>query len=171
MTIPPKRKAPPSSVTSAPIHDSEPTSIVSEANRPGSNVPRLEVVNNFEDYADFQPGHGEQDDNHKRGSKRSKKKASVAEPLGWDDDYDPSRPIDFENYLGSDEHQEARTQWRTKKAELGFGKKKSLIVEQVTNKHASSDSQQSESNQGGKKVHQVFLTYLQGSSTLDLQAK
>lgn len=120
-------------------------------------MPRLEVVNNFEDYADFQPGHGEQDDNHKRGSKRSKKKASVAEPLpGWDDDYDPSRPIDFENYLGSDEHQEARTQWRTKKAELGFGKKKSLIVEQVTNKHASSDSQQSESNQGGKKVHQVF---------------
>lgn len=84
-------------------------------------MPRLEVINNFEDYADYHPNYEEPEDNSKK-TKKPKRKALVSEPLGWDDEYDPSRPIEFEHYLGSEEQQQARAEWQVNKAELGFGK-------------------------------------------------
>lgn len=39
--------------------------------------------------------------------------------MSWDDEYDPTRPVEFQDYLRSDERQDARSEWQVKKAEYG----------------------------------------------------
>lgn len=85
------------------------------------NVPRLEVINTFEDYADYQPEHDAPERLPKK-AKRQKKKHTIPLQLNWEDDYDPMRPVDFEEYLLSDERQEARRAWELERTRLGLHK-------------------------------------------------
>lgn len=86
---------------------------------PGINIPRLDVINTFDDFADYQPEYDHGLEAHKR-QKKNKRRSTIPALPEWEDEYDPSRPVDFETYLNSTYRQDARQQWLGEQERLGL---------------------------------------------------
>lgn len=130
-----KRKSALSTVSSDSHHAAEATETNGSsgegnisAGTSGVHVPRLEIINNFDDYADFQPesmarqGDRPRSEKKKKKAKNRKQYVNQPESVSWEDDYDPTRPIDLDEYLNSDERRQARTSWNMEKNHLGLVK-------------------------------------------------
>lgn len=70
------------------------------------------MINTFDDYADYQPEPNDTRTINSRSKKKHKKQQFIPRNLGWDDDYDPLRPTDFEDYMRSDERWQERAEYR-----------------------------------------------------------
>lgn len=122
--ITPQKVPPASDVAAPPVANTTPSSFA--ARQPPKST-LADWTADDEDVNGFYAGERRQ-----RGGKRRKKKnnrESEAIPQNWDDNYDPSRPTNYEEYKNSDEKIQEIRDWKDR-----------LYAHRMTNRRGSSES-------------------------------